>query len=127
MAGVEKYEIPALPCPEVFHFGPEIDRETARSLGRNRFFTGEPCLKNHVAERWTSNGTCIQCVLERHRTRAYRTHINPVAATWVQANPDRIDAYNAKRRAKAEAVAPKSEARREGLKRHWAERKAKAA
>lgn len=33
----------------------------ARALGVPRFFTGKPCNRNHVAERRTACGTCIQC------------------------------------------------------------------
>ncbi len=33
----------------------------ARDLGLPRFFTGKPCKRNHVAERRSACGTCIDC------------------------------------------------------------------
>jgi hypothetical protein len=96
----EKYVIPKLDPPETFYWGPEIDRETALSLGLKRFFTGEPCLKGHVAERWVKSRTCVECVLRRHRVPDYRETHNPTQRAWIEANPDRIEVYNANRRAK---------------------------
>ena len=40
-------------------------REDAKALGLKRFFTGERCKQGHVAERYTINGCCVACNLER--------------------------------------------------------------
>jgi hypothetical protein len=38
-----------------------IDRYDAQMRGFKRFYTGQPCFRGHVAERYTSNGACISC------------------------------------------------------------------
>lgn len=39
-------------------------RAEAIRLGLSKYFTGKPCPKGHVAERWTSSSTCIACTQE---------------------------------------------------------------
>ncbi|RQP04776.1 MAG: hypothetical protein D1H97_16460 [Paracoccus sp. BP8] len=91
-------------------------------MGLKRFFTGEPCIHNHICERWSASRSCVECAKERHRTAEYRERFNPQEReSWLRYRED----YNAQRRAKADATPPKSQARRDGLKRHWVERKAK--
>lgn len=38
-----------------------IDRKTAIDLGLQRYFTGKPCVKGHIAERKVGNGCCTEC------------------------------------------------------------------
>ena len=47
--------------------------EEARAEGLSRYFTGEPCLRGHVAERITANQTCSACVVENKR-RTYHAN-----------------------------------------------------
>lgn len=42
-------------------------RSEASAIGEKRYFTGKPCPKGHVAERLTSNATCIECMLAKKR------------------------------------------------------------
>ena len=42
----------------------------------SRYFTGKPCKRGHVSERWTNNSICIECARE-HRSE-YRKK-NPEA------------------------------------------------
>lgn len=102
MAKEEKYIIPVLDPPEQFYWGEPIDRQTAKSLGLKRYFTGEPCKKGHIAERWVSSLTCTECALRRHRTKEYLEYLQPVAKAWREDNPDLIDQYNAQRRKRRE-------------------------
>jgi hypothetical protein len=44
-----------------------IGRDEARSLGLKRFFTGKPCKRGHIAERYIGSGRCLQC--DRTQTR----------------------------------------------------------
>ena len=47
-----------------------ISRDEARALGLKRFFTGKPCKRGHVAERWAcggGGGECVECSLENGR------------------------------------------------------------
>ncbi len=55
-----------------------ISRQEAKERGLPRFFTGKPCKRGHVAERWTSNTICVLCHEEgrscpeaKKRQRAY--------------------------------------------------------
>lgn len=42
--------------------GPRIiSREQASALSLKRYFTGAPCRNGHVAERYTSGWSCVQC------------------------------------------------------------------
>jgi hypothetical protein len=39
-----------------------ISRQFAQQRGLTRFFTGKPCPRHHIAERFTANGNCVDCV-----------------------------------------------------------------
>lgn len=95
---IAKYPLEKQNPPVTYYWGPEIDRETARSLGRIRYFTGDACIWGHVEERWVSSGTCIQCRLQRNRTPEYREYAAPVLASWSKANPEKVEGYNLQRR-----------------------------
>ena len=41
--------------------GPVISRDAAKSVGLTRFFTGLPCVNNHISQRTTINGGCFRC------------------------------------------------------------------
>lgn len=62
-------------------------RAVARKQGLTRYFTGKPCKRGHVAERYVRNLTCVECDLakqkevqwaknnrERHNENGRRTH-----------------------------------------------------
>lgn len=53
-----------------------ITRAEARALGLPRYFTGKPCPKGHLSERYTSSTQCRACSIER-------------ATRWQQDNPER--------------------------------------
>lgn len=42
-----------------------ITQMQAAKLGLNKFYTGRPCKHGHISERWTLNGACVQCNIER--------------------------------------------------------------
>lgn len=46
-----------------------ITRAQAAESGLTRYYTGKPCNRGHDAERFVSNGSCIQC--QKARTRVY--------------------------------------------------------
>jgi hypothetical protein len=51
-----------------------ISRSEAKTNGLLRFYTA-PCRKGHDSERYTSNGACIQCVIDKGRGKsAARDH-----------------------------------------------------
>jgi 5-methylcytosine-specific restriction endonuclease McrA len=41
--------------------GPIILRSGAKAVGLDRFYTGKPCIRNHLSQRVTVNGSCLQC------------------------------------------------------------------
>lgn len=57
-----------------------ITRDEARALGLTRYFTGNECVRGHVAERNTGNRSCVECSLAH--SKAYR-----------ERNPDKIYEY----------------------------------
>ena len=44
------------------HTGPIVTRAEAEAAGAKRYFTGKLCPKGHIAERYTTKGTCIACL-----------------------------------------------------------------
>ena len=54
-------------------------RADAKAEERPRFFTGEPCPRGHLAERFSSNGRCMVC--QQQDTQR-----------WTKANPDKAKA-----------------------------------
>ena len=122
-----KYPVQYQNPPVIYHDGPLVDRSEARAHGVIRYFTGDPCKYGHIEERWVKSGMCVRCRMERNRLPEYRADILPTLRRWAANNPDKVEAYNAQRRAVGLAKPVKSESRREGLLRHWVERKASAA
>lgn len=89
----------------------------AKLSGLRRYFTGEPCGRGHVAERFTSDRSCSVCraaqALARYhaapetaraREKAWRTvnaaKKNAYARAWRAANPEKTVVYNTTQRAK---------------------------
>lgn len=47
-------------------------RKQAKAEGSLRYYTGNPCKRGHISERWVFSGTCISCaVLGTQRWRKY--------------------------------------------------------
>ena len=42
------------------------ERKQALEEGRNSYFTGRPCKRGHVAERFTSSWLCVECSRDHH-------------------------------------------------------------
>lgn len=40
----------------------QISRMEAHAVGKNRYFTGVPCIRGHVCERYVTNGGCVDCI-----------------------------------------------------------------
>lgn len=38
-----------------------IDRKEAKKAGLTRYFNGKACKRGHISERYTTNGTCLEC------------------------------------------------------------------
>jgi 5-methylcytosine-specific restriction endonuclease McrA len=73
---------------------PIVTWKAARTAGLKRYYTGIPCKRGHVAERHTSNGTCMTCSAEKALKYHYDNHKARLAklATYRGTNKDKIRA-----------------------------------
>jgi 5-methylcytosine-specific restriction endonuclease McrA len=75
-----------------------------------RFFTGKPCVNNHLSQRTTANGGCLRCNTEL-ANQLYHLH-NPEQRSayragnraWKRANPEKIKVDHHRRRARKRAA-----------------------
>lgn len=88
----------------------KLSRAAAIKAGAKTYFTGKPCKRGHVSERYAANGTCIECFNARQRA-AYHANPEPARAakkrrywadpeaarqatrTWTAENKDAVAAY----------------------------------
>ena len=70
-----------------------ISRKKAKDQGLKRYFTGKPCKHDHINERQTINGTCIEC--SNSKLRVYyqnnKAIIKEKSRTWKRKNKDRVN------------------------------------
>lgn len=72
-----------------------ISRKTAIDLGLKKYFTGKPCIKGHISERYVTRHICIECN-KGHRARhgQEKRHLYAAAAKrYRQRNPEKVKAY----------------------------------
>ena len=105
------------PCdpPEQFYFGPLLDWSTARDLGRLVYFTGAPCKHGHIAERWTKNRACAECMRQRQRSAGHRArmaHRRKTDPEFAERERERQQADYTKARTNPEWMAERAEATR---------------
>ncbi len=62
-----------------------LTREDAARLGKPKFYTGKPCKKGHIAERYTCNAGCVYCI---NPPRYRQSH--PYFVPWVPAVPFQV-------------------------------------
>lgn len=51
-------------------------RKEAKESGARKYFTGNPCPRGHIAERYTSKGSCVECLLESVRSQKRKQYFN---------------------------------------------------
>jgi hypothetical protein len=77
-------------------------QEEAKLLGERFFFTGKPCKRGHVTERYVSTNTCVQCHAE-------------AALRWKTNNPEKrrknLDAWKKRNKNKHESYVKKAKAK----------------
>lgn len=72
-----------------------ITRAEAKREGLTRYFTGDPCIRGHIAERHTANGDCNVCACAKKR--AYkRLHASTVNAANQRYRRDNLEAAKAR-------------------------------
>lgn len=52
-----------------------LSRKQAKQQGKNRYFTGTPCCRGHIAPRVTSSALCVECIIV-HDHRAYKKRVD---------------------------------------------------
>lgn len=72
-----------------------VTRQQAKARGLKLYFTGKPCLRGHIDERWTVSGLCLQCGRDHvlTRQRANRAEYTERQKQWRYANAERSNAY----------------------------------
>lgn len=70
-----------------------ISRADARAQGAITYFTGKPCLRDHVAARHVSNGSCLECLKARQASKQYKLS----RAKYRAENKDKISARSKER------------------------------
>lgn len=55
-----------------------MSRDEARRKKRQRYFTGQPCVHGHLAQRYVSNGKCVPC----HNGWRYYERLAPDQIGW---------------------------------------------
>ena len=68
----------------------KISRSAAKAIGLQRYFTGKPCSKNHVAERYAASGSCIECRKAEYDPEATRKY----NAAYRAENAEKLRAYD---------------------------------
>jgi hypothetical protein len=106
-------------------------RQEAQRQGVTYYFTGEPCKRGHICERFTSSRACKECVYERNRQRttkedywldygdeAYKERKREASRRYYQRNKAKWDKMFVKRR-RQERLAKRSstEADKQAMKR----------
>lgn len=70
---------------------PILNRKKAKSAGLTRYFTGKPCKRGHISERFVSSFSCIECVRERNE----RKDVKEKLADWMKRNKENKRLYDA--------------------------------
>lgn len=65
-----------------------ITREAADLQFKSRFYTGKPCKKGHLAERYVTNGGCVMCV-----NKVRRVGLGDGMAAFTPRIPLRVPVY----------------------------------
>lgn len=79
-----------------------MNHSEAVSLGLDRYDTGKPCRRGHIAPRYTANRACVECAKD-------------IGNDWAKANPEKrrqiLRAWKEKHRGKVNAYAKDAYAR----------------
>jgi hypothetical protein len=65
-----------------------VFRDQAKAAGLKRFFTGEPCKRGHVAERFVSDRSCVECKAAARKSFAENNpeRVRELERQWREAN-----------------------------------------
>ena len=80
-------------------------RQQAQKEGRSRYNTGKPCPKDHMSDRDTANGSCLECNrLGRIRREAENAELRDSRLVYHKENAERYRVHARNRRAKFKNV-----------------------
>ena len=80
---------------QVFYNGPVIEREPARQLGLDKYFTNRPCVAGHIAERYIKGGCVICKAAQGEKWRQENPdRYKQWQQQWYQDNKEKHDAYS---------------------------------
>lgn len=67
-----------------------VSKKEARAQGMKRYYTGKPCPKGHLSEKYVSNDACIACLRLGHKQWAgkNREKVNTRIRRWRVQNPE---------------------------------------
>lgn len=88
------------------------ERAAAKAKGQVMYFTGRPCSKGHVANRFTANGSCQECSLvyqKESRLNNLKVRKEKGKASYANNRQKRVDFAKAYRAQNPEKVAKASE------------------
>lgn len=60
-----------------------ISREEAARTGSKRYYTGVPCKKGHLSQRWVCNTQCLACARPEYLPPTQASAFTPVLV-WAQ-------------------------------------------
>ena len=86
--------------------GPIVTRAQAKVAGLPRYFTGKPCPRTHIAERFTASGSCRLCgnAQSDDTHRANPKKYKALQRAWTAANKDRLSEWFREYRKRNHAV-----------------------
>jgi hypothetical protein len=88
-----------------------IGRDEAKALGLKRFFTGKPCKRGHIAERYVRSGICSKCARKNFR-RWYaenREHVQERVRKYQKDHPQKVQETRQDRLTKRQAAQRRAE------------------
>lgn len=96
------------------------ERAKAKELGERFYFTGRPCKRGHIAQRYTDKGTCCQCMADDFSAKKYdrltqmrsnyaakKSQYSERMALWRAQNRHKQAVYSSKKRSELLLRTPK--------------------
>jgi len=94
-------------------------RAEAKLLGESKYSTGKPCVRGHIAERYTTCGRCVMCSTEKMREYTadpeVRSRVSKRESARYNNDPDRKTKNNRRYRDGVESNPEKARARNAAL------------
>lgn len=73
-----------------------VTRKEAKERGLKTYYTGKPCKHGHLSERYTKNGTCVECqaAVNKEYGAEWRKANPEYSRQYYEANKERLAEYN---------------------------------